>query len=117
MQDIKKKILIVEDEILTSKVISKHLELNNYETLVANTGEDSINFVKKDPNISLVIMDIDLGSGIDGIETSKEILKIRELPIVFHTNHSEKETVEKVRNIARYGYVLKVLLILFSFLL
>lgn len=107
MQDIKKKILIVEDEILTSKVISKHLELNNYETLVANTGEDSINFVKKDPNISLVIMDIDLGNGIDGIETSKEILKIRELPIVFHTNHSEKETVEKVRNIARYGYVLK----------
>jgi CheY-like chemotaxis protein len=52
-------------------------------------------------------MDIDLGSGIDGTEAAQIILEHKNLPIVFLTSHREKEVVEKVKGISRYGYVLK----------
>ena len=52
-------------------------------------------------------MDINLGTGIDGTETARQILSLRNVPIVFHTSHSEREMVDKVRGITRYGYVIK----------
>ncbi|MFN4151613.1 MAG: PAS domain S-box protein, partial [Candidatus Sericytochromatia bacterium] len=107
MQVDKKEILIVEDDVLTSKVISKQLERNNYKTFIVHTGEDSIDAIKNNSSISLVIMDIDLGDGIDGTVAAKEILKIKKIPIIFHTSHSEKEIVEKAKEITRYGYILK----------
>ncbi len=52
-------------------------------------------------------MDIDLGRGIDGTETARQILSVKNIPIVFHTSHSEREMVEKVKGITRYSYVIK----------
>ena len=52
-------------------------------------------------------MDVDLGRGITGTEASRKILKKHHLPIVFLTSHSEKEYVDKVKEITNYGYVLK----------
>jgi PAS domain S-box-containing protein len=52
-------------------------------------------------------MDIDLGAGMDGTEAAAAILDLRDLPIVFLTNHAEREYVERVKRISRYGYVLK----------
>jgi PAS domain S-box-containing protein len=52
-------------------------------------------------------MDIDLGKGIDGTEAARQILALRNIPIVFLTSHSEKEYVDKVKEITRYGYVIK----------
>jgi DNA-binding NarL/FixJ family response regulator len=60
-----------------------------------------------DPIIDLVLMDIDLGRGIDGPEAARRILDLRELPIVFLTSHSERQWVERVIEITTYGYVLK----------
>ncbi len=62
-------------------------------------------------------MDIDLGNGISGPEAGRQILSIRKIPIVFLTSHSEKEYVERVKQITRYGYVLKTQVILFLTLL
>ena len=52
-------------------------------------------------------MDIDLGKGFSGREAAAQILSHRTLPIVFLTSHHEREMVEKVRGITRYGYVIK----------
>ncbi len=59
------------------------------------------------PPVDLVLMDIDLGRGMDGREAAQKILEHREIPIVFLTSHSEEEMVARVRDITRYGYVLK----------
>jgi len=52
-------------------------------------------------------MDIDLGKGIDGTEAAQRILKFCEVPVVFLSNHTEKEIVEKTEKITSYGYVVK----------
>ena len=52
-------------------------------------------------------MDIALGDGISGAEAAEEILKIREVPIIFLTSHFEKEIIERIRHVNRYGYIIK----------
>ena len=44
---------------------------------------------------------------MDGTEAARRILEIRDIPIVFLTSHAERDMVEKVRDITRYGYVIK----------
>ncbi|MDA3950544.1 MAG: PAS domain S-box protein [Spirochaeta sp.] len=102
-----KTILLVEDEPLIALNQKTVLQRNGLHVRVAASGEKAIRTVREAPEIDLVLMDIDLGSGIDGTVAAEQILELRELPIVFLTGHAEREMVEKVRRITRFGYVLK----------
>ena len=104
---LKKKILLVEDEALIAMNQTRFLEKNGHEVVVARTGEEAIEAVDTDPEITLVLMDINLGKGIDGTETAQRILEKHTIPIVFLTSHAEKEYVDRVKKITKYGYVLK----------
>lgn len=55
----------------------------------------------------LVLMDIDLGDGMDGTEAARQILLRRNVPIAFLTSHMEKEYVDRAKAISSYGYVVK----------
>lgn len=102
-----KHILLVEDEAITALATSKTIEKYGYSVVTAPTGESALDIIKSNPEIDLILMDIDLGKGIDGTETARRILRSHNLPIVFHTSHSEKDMVDRVKGITRYGYVLK----------
>ena len=102
-----KKILLVEDEALIAMNEAQMLKKHGYEVVTAYNGEKAIEAVVSDPDISLILMDIDLGKGIDGPEAAERILATHDLPIVFLTSHSEKEYVDRVKKITNYGYVLK----------
>ncbi len=102
-----KTVLLVEDEAVISIITSKALKKFGYRVISSNSGEDAVRIALEDEKISMVLMDINLGDGIDGTEAARQILVARNLPIVFHTSHSEREMVEKVRGITRYGYVIK----------
>jgi PAS domain S-box-containing protein len=54
-----------------------------------------------------ILMDIDLGKGINGADAAIVILREREIPIVFLSNHTEPEVVGKTEKITSYGYVVK----------
>ncbi|MFP4619353.1 MAG: PAS domain S-box protein [Spirochaetaceae bacterium] len=102
-----KKILLVEDEVVLALSQTRILEKYDFAVATAKSGEEALETLASDPSISLVLMDIDLGKGMDGTETAQKILENNDLPIVFLTSHSEKEYVDKVKGITRYGYVLK----------
>jgi PAS domain S-box-containing protein len=100
-------ILLVEDEAIIALKERKTLEAHGFTVTVARTGEEAIQAVQADPSIDLVLMDIDLGPGIPGTEAARRILARRAVPIVFLTGHTEKEYVESVEEITRYGYIVK----------
>lgn len=101
------KILLVEDEALIALDEARMLERHGYETVTAYGGEQAIELVDNTPDISLVLMDIDLGAGMDGTEAAAAILDKHELPVVFLTNHTEEEYVKRVEEITSYGIVQK----------
>lgn len=104
---IKKTILLVEDEAIISLSTSKMLKKYGYDVITSLKGEKAIELVKKNPAINLVLMDINLGKGIDGVEAAQKILEIKPIPIIFLTSHSEQPIVDRVKTITRYGYVIK----------
>ncbi|HOX13398.1 MAG TPA: PAS domain S-box protein [Spirochaetia bacterium] len=102
-----KKLLLVEDEAVIALAEARVLGQSGYDVEIVHTGEASVEAIRSDPAVDLVLMDIDLGPGLSGPDAAARILELRSLPIVFLTSHSEREMVDKVRNITRYGYVVK----------
>lgn len=100
-------LLLVEDEAIIALAKTRSLQQFGHEVIHVFTGEEAVTRVQENPGIDLILMDIDLGEGISGPEAAEQILEERELPIVFLTAHAEREMVERVRRITRYGYVLK----------
>jgi PAS domain S-box-containing protein len=108
MSDLKKRILLlVEDEAIIALSQKATLEKYEYKVLTANSGENAIEKFGQNPDIDLILMDIDLGEGIDGTETARRILNVRTIPIVFLSSHTEPQVVEKTEQITSYGYVVK----------
>ncbi|MGV8122298.1 MAG: PAS domain S-box protein [Candidatus Xenobiia bacterium LiM19] len=102
-----KKLLIVEDDMIAAAVESQTLRQLGYEVITAGSAQEAINKIDTDRSIDLVLMDIDLGIGMNGPDAAKQILARRRVPIIFLTSHSEQELMENVRGITRYGYVIK----------
>jgi CheY-like chemotaxis protein len=102
-----KTILLVEDDAIVALDQERRITSFGYRVIKTYSGERAVETIRDNPQIDLVLMDIDLGGGIDGTDAARLILEIRKLPIVFLTSHSERAMVEKVKGITRYGYVLK----------
>lgn len=109
MNNIKQKtILLVEDEVIIALLETKQLRKEGYKVIHTTDGEKAVQIACSDDEcIDLILMDIDLGSGLDGTDAAMEILKIKNIPILFVSSHIEKEIVAKTENITSYGYVVK----------
>lgn len=103
-----KTILLVEDEAILSLIKKLQLEKEGYAVISVHTGEMALDiFCSARNQIDLILMDIDLGEGIDGTETARKILEKHDLPLIFLSSHTEKEFVDKTESILNYGYVVK----------
>ncbi len=98
-------ILLVEDDAVVAMGEARALEKGGYAVRIAHSGEDAVTLAEADPSIDLVLMDIDLGRGMDGTGTAEAILAMRDIPVVFLSSHTEPEIVERSGRIASYGYV------------
>lgn len=105
--DTKKTLLLVHEELNWVSVKKKELNRFGYKILSANSGENAVNIFTENKYIDLVLIDIDLNTGFNSIETSGKILKIRDIPIVFLLSDTDKKKLDKVEEISSYGYVLK----------
>jgi PAS domain S-box-containing protein len=103
----RKTILLVDDEAIVALAEAGMLEKHGFIVLTAVTGEEAVRKVRDGEKIDLVLMDIDLGRGMDGTEAARIIVRERGLPVLFLSSHTEREIVEKTENITSYGYVVK----------
>lgn len=102
-----KKILLVEDEAIIAMVTANTMKRFGYQVQIAHSGEEAIQIVAEKGDPDLILMDIDLGPGMDGTEAARIILQEQEIPVVFHSAHTEKEMVDKTEEITSYGYIVK----------
>lgn len=91
----KKKILVVEDEPMSVRVIQQILKTYQFELIIAHNGLDAIEKFKHQ-DISLVIMDLYMPE-MDGFEASKRIKQIsKDTPIiVISTTTIAEEELQK----------------------
>jgi PAS domain S-box-containing protein len=105
---IPKNILLVDDEAILGITLSMQLREYGYKVVLASSGQKAIDAMNhKDCVIDLILMDINLNEKLDGTEIAKIILKDHDIPLLFHSSHTERDIVGKTENITSYGYVVK----------
>lgn len=83
------------------------VERHGFAVDAVYSGEEAVERACTGEPFDLILMDIDLGTGIDGTQAAAQILECRRVPIVFLTGHTEEAYVERVKRITSYGYVVK----------
>lgn len=102
-----RKVLVVEDDAIAAIHISKLLQQLECVTLgPVPSGEEAIAIVKKEiPDA--VLMDIRLKGELTGIQTATEILKIIDVPIIYLTAFTDKDTIRNSSQTHSYGFLSK----------
>lgn len=101
------KILIVEDEYVTAKSISKFLSESGYEVvgISVNTEEAIENL--ENHSIDLVLLDINLNEERDGVWLANYINAKYKIPFIFLTAYSDKVTISSAIDSNPYSYLIK----------
>ena len=101
------KILIVEDEnIIALHIKASLLEADYRVVAIVASGKEAIESAAiYQPD--LILMDIRLQGSIDGIEAAHQIGEQSNVPIVFLTAHSDRDTLNRAKATDPFGYLVK----------
>lgn len=101
------KVMIVEDEFIIAMDLKMRLEKMGYDVPdlpdISKISFETI--AAESPDI--VLMDIRLGDGIDGISLAGEVYRRLDVPVVFTTAHSDSITLDRAGKTNPYGYLIK----------
>jgi len=100
-------ILLVEDELIVAEDIRRRLTAMGYSVVdCSTTGEGAIAQAETfRPDI--VLMDIMLKGGMDGIEAAGRIKESMDIPIIYLTAYSDETTIERAKSTQPFGYLIK----------
>ncbi len=100
------RILIVDDEEKFVDYLSKRLVNRNYDVTTSLSGEDAVEKIRH-YNFDVVILDV-LMPGIDGIETLRQIKKMKPLiEVIMLTGHASVESGIEGMKLGAYDYLMK----------
>lgn len=101
------KVLVVEDELLIAQDIIEIVERAGHDTApIARTAMEAVRLATlHQPDV--VLMDINLGSGSDGVEAATYIAQELALPIIFLTSLYDADTLERAKHAQPYGFLSK----------
>lgn len=101
------RILIVEDEPAIAEHIAAYLDNDDFE--VSGIVYDSADALEelKNNTPDAVILDINLESETDGIDIAQVINDTYEIPFLFLTAHSDKQTISRAKTVNPSGYIVK----------
>ncbi|MDD3735275.1 MAG: response regulator [Candidatus Pacebacteria bacterium] len=103
------KILIIEDDKYLRSIIIKKLNLENFQVVEAQDGEEGLNLIVKE-NPDLVLLDLILPGPINGFEVLSRIKKLPELssiPVIILSNLGQKEDIDKGLSLGASDYLVK----------
>ncbi|MBI5858801.1 MAG: response regulator transcription factor [Sphingobacteriales bacterium] len=103
----KLRILIVEDEPVIAENISMYLDNADFEIsgIAYDSTEAREQLIHNTPDAA--ILDVNLGSEEDGIDIAQHINEKFQLPFLFLTSYSDKETLERAKKVKPNGYIVK----------
>lgn len=101
------KILVVDDEVDFLETIVARLKKRKLDATGVVSGEAAIELLKKQL-FDVILLDVKMPGGIDGIEALREIKKIQPLAeVVMLTGHASLETSIEGMKQGAFDYLLK----------
>jgi CheY-like chemotaxis protein len=103
----KVRILVVDDDSVIALLLQHTLSRLGYDVIGPAATSDQAIELARHTQPDLVLMDINLGAGGDGIQAAASIAKLRRAPVIFLTAYSEDAVLGRARGSGAYGYLLK----------
>ncbi len=101
----KQRILLVEDNVINRRITEIFLKKMDYSVDTANNGLEAVNLIKSE-NYKAVLMDCQMPV-MDGFEATREIKKIKNVPVIALTAHVFKEDRERCFESGMVDYIAK----------
>jgi signal transduction histidine kinase len=103
----KSRILIVEDERITSDHLRRLLKRLGYDVVgIASNGTEALDRLKK-VHPDLLLVDIGLPGDLDGVWIAQQAREDHDIPVVFLTAFSDPDTIRRARIPEPYGFIVK----------
>lgn len=101
------QILIVEDQRAVAGALKLRLRGLGYD--VPAIARDGVEAIEKAAEIKpdLILMDVQLGEGMDGIETARRIRAEHDIPVVYISSHVDTRLLERARPTRPAGFINK----------
>jgi two-component system, cell cycle sensor histidine kinase and response regulator CckA len=99
--------MIVEDEGIIASHIATRLERNGYT--VAGILASSEEALDRIPSLmpDLILMDIRINGDTDGIELANKVRERFDIPIIYLTAHSDRQTIDRAKSTGAFGFLTK----------
>jgi two-component system response regulator LytT len=101
------KVLIVEDELIIAEDIRTKLSGLGYKVAGIATDVKEAESMLQKVNPDIVMLDIILRDGTDGIALADIIRHQYNIPFIFLTSHADKATIERAKRVKPDGYLVK----------
>lgn len=103
----KARILVAEDEVIIGKDIEHRLNALGYEVVALVASAEAAVQQTEEKRPDLVLMDIRLGEGSDGIEAAEAIRRRCDVAVVYLTAYADDQTLARAKATEPFGYLLK----------
>ena len=104
-------ILIVDDVEEQRKIASGILEVLGYSVVSVSSGEEAVEYLKTD-KVDLLLLDMIMDPGMNGLETYKKILEIHPgQKAIIASGFSETDRVKEVQSLGAGAYIKKPFLL------
>lgn len=101
------QILVVEDEAIVAKNIQRELTSMGYAVpTLAASGEEALRKAAE-THPDLVLMDISLKGGMDGVQTAEYMHARFGVPVVYLSAYADEGTLQRAKGTGAFGYLLK----------
>ncbi len=103
-----KKILIIDDEAAIRESLSGILEDENFIPISASSAEEGLQLLDNE-KVDLVLLDIWLGDGMDGLDALSRIEENFSLPVIMISGHGTIETAVQATKRGAFDFIEKPL--------
>jgi len=101
------RIMVVDDEVDFLETVVNRLQKRQLNATGVTSGEEAVALLKEEL-FDVIILDIKMPGGMDGIETLREIKRIQPLiEVILLTGHASVETSIEGMKLGAFDYCLK----------
>ncbi len=101
------RILVVDDDVMNLRM-AEHILKNSYEVISVSSGQEALDFLVQDvPDMILLDLHMPELNGLETMERIHAMDKVSEIPVIFLTADSERETEIKIFKAGAMDYIQK----------
>jgi two-component system cell cycle sensor histidine kinase/response regulator CckA len=96
-----KTVVLVDDDDLVRRLVSRVLEREGYRVLAATSGEEGLELLENAPETDLLLTDVSLPGELDGLELGRRALQERsELKLVCMSGYGREDLASDLLRVA-----------------